>query len=95
MRIVRKIGIFEKGFTPNWSEAVFTITAVKSIKPPTYTIGDILGEPVQETFYEPELQSRVQEIYRIERAQEGKRPSACQVERIQQCVQFVDTISRP
>ena len=28
-------------------------------------------------------------------AQEGKRPSVCQVEKLQQCVQFVDTTSRP
>ena len=45
---------------------MFTITAVKATKPPTYAIGDTLGEPVQGTFYEQELQSSVQEIYRIE-----------------------------
>ena len=28
--IVRKKGTFEKGFTPNWTEEVFTITAVKA-----------------------------------------------------------------
>ena len=65
MRIVRKNGTFEKGFTPNWTEEVFTITAVKATKPPTST--DTLGLPVQGTFYEQELQSSVQEIYRIER----------------------------
>ena len=37
VRIVRKKGTFEKGFTPNWTE-VFTITTVKATKPPTYTI---------------------------------------------------------
>ena len=36
VRIVRKKGTFEKGFTPNWAE-VFTI-AVKATKPPTYTM---------------------------------------------------------
>ena len=46
---------------------VFTITTVKATKPPTYTIEDTRGEPVQETFYEQELQTSVQEIYRIER----------------------------
>ena len=63
---VRKKGTFEKGFTPNWTDEVFTITAVKATKPPTYTKEDTLGEPVQGTFYEQELQSSVQEIYRIE-----------------------------
>ena len=67
VRIVRKKGTFEKGFTPNWTEEVFTITAVKATKPPTYTIEDTLGEPVQGTFYEQVLQSNVMDIYRIER----------------------------
>ena len=38
VRIVRKKGTFEKGFTPNWTEEVFTITTVKGTKPPTYSI---------------------------------------------------------
>ena len=57
MRIVRKKGRFEKGFTPNWTEEVFTITAVKATKPPTYTIEDTLG-----VFYEQELQSSVRKF---------------------------------
>ena len=44
-----------------------------TLQPPTYTIEDTLGEPVHGTFYEQELQSSVQEIYRIERVlQRGK-----------------------
>ena len=39
VRITRKNGTFEKGFTPNWTEEVVTITSVKTTKPPTYTIG--------------------------------------------------------
>ena len=62
VRIVRKKGTFEKGFTPNWTEEVFTITTVKATKPPIHTIEDTRG-----TFYEQELQTSVQEIYRIER----------------------------
>ena len=45
----RKKGTFEKGFTPNWTEEVFTIKAVKATKPPTYTIENTLGEQVQGT----------------------------------------------
>ena len=67
VRITRKKGTFEKGFTSNWTEEVFTISSVKATKPPTYTIKDTLGEPVQGTFYEQELQLSVQEIFRIER----------------------------
>ena len=94
VRIVRNEGTFEKGFTPNWTEEVFTITVVKANKPQTYTIEDTLGEPVPGTFYEQELQCAGNLPYRAG-AQEGKRLSACQVERLQQYVQFVDTTSRP
>ena len=66
-RIKRKTGTFEKGFTPNWTEKVFTISSVKATKPPTYTIKDTLREPAQGSFYEQELQLSVQEIFRIER----------------------------
>ena len=48
--ITRKIGMFEKGFTPYWTEEVFTISSVKATKPPTYTIKDTLGETVKGTF---------------------------------------------
>ena len=51
------------GYTPNWTEEVFTISSVKATKPPTYTIKDTLGEPVQETFHEQELQLSAQEIF--------------------------------
>ena len=37
VRIPRKKDTFEKGFTPNWTEEVFTINSVKATKPPTYT----------------------------------------------------------
>ena len=67
VRITRKKGTFEKGFTPNWAEELFTISSVKATKPPTYSIKDTLGEPVQRTFYEQELQLSVQEMFRIER----------------------------
>ena len=73
VRITRKKGTFEKGFTPNWTEEVFIISSVKATKPPTYTIKDTLGEPVQGAFYEQELQLSAQEIFRIERVLKKKK----------------------
>ena len=87
VRIVRKKGTFEKGFT-------IAIATVKATKPPTYTIEDTRGEPVQVTFYEQVLQTCVQEIYRIERVLKRGIPSVCQLERLQQCIESVDTTSR-
>ena len=34
VRITREKGTFEKGFTPNWTEEVFTISSVKAINQP-------------------------------------------------------------
>ena len=44
VRISKKKTKFEKGFTPNWTEEVFTINSLKKTKPPTYTIKDAKGE---------------------------------------------------
>ena len=67
VRITRKKLIFEKGFTPNWTDQIYTISQVKDTKPPTYVIKNDQGEEVQGTFYEPELQKTIQVIYRIEK----------------------------
>ena len=67
VRITRKKGTFAKGFTPNWTAEVFTISSVKATKPPTYTIEDTREETVQWSFYVQELQLSAQEFFRIER----------------------------
>ena len=76
--------MFEKGFTPNWTEEVFIISSVKTTKLPTYTTEDMLGEPVQGNFYEQELKLSVQEIFSYRAStQEEEKSSICQVERLQ------------
>jgi len=67
VRITRKKGTFEKGYTPNWTEEVFTISEVKHTVPPTYKIVDYNDSEIKGTFYEQELQKTVQEVYRIEK----------------------------
>ena len=83
VRITRKEGTFEKGFTPNWTKKVFTVSSVKATKPPTYTIMDTLGEPVQGTFYEQELQECTGTFSYRASAQEKEKSSICEVERLQ------------
>ena len=56
VRITKKKKTFEKGYTPRWTEEVFTISAVQNTSPVTYKITDLNGEEIQGTFYEPELQ---------------------------------------
>lgn len=67
VRITVKKGVFEKGFTPRWTEEVFTISKVQNTDPPTYKIKDCAGEEIIGTFYESELQVTNQEVFRIEK----------------------------
>ena len=67
VRITKKKKQFEKGFTPNWTEEIFTISKVKSTKPPTYIIQDLNGETIKGSFYEAELQKTNQDTFRIDK----------------------------
>ena len=67
MRITKKKTTFEKGYTPRWTEEVFTIDEVLRTDPPTYKIRDYNDERIQGSFYEPELQKTSQDISRIEK----------------------------
>ena len=67
VRITKKKKTFEKGYTPRWTEEVFTVSRVQYTDPPTYKITDYNGEEIQGSFYEQELQKTTQEIFRIEK----------------------------
>ena len=67
VRITKKKTTFEKGYTPRWTEEVFTIDEVLRTDPPTYKIRDYNDEIIQGSFYEPELQKTSQEIFRVEK----------------------------
>ena len=59
--------VFDKGYTPNWTEEVFVIDKVNLTKPVTYNVVDLLGEKVEGSFYEKELQKAKQQTFRIEK----------------------------
>ena len=59
--------VFDKGYTPNWTEEVFVIDKVNLTKPVTHNVVDLLGEKVEGSFYEKELQLAKQETFRIEK----------------------------
>ena len=67
VRITKKKKHFEKGYTTNWTEEVFTVTEVQPTYPYTYKLKDTRGEKVIGTFYEPELQLAKQTTFRIEK----------------------------
>jgi hypothetical protein len=67
VRIAKKKTIFEKGYTPQWTEEVFTISKIQYTDPPTYRIKESNDEEIQGSFYERELQKTSQETFRIEK----------------------------
>ena len=73
VRITKKKGIFEKGYTPRWTEEVFTISEIRYTDPITYKIVDCNNEEIKGTFYEPELQKATQELFRVEKIIKKKR----------------------
>jgi len=76
VRIQKKKKLFEKGFTVNWTEEVFTVSKIQRTNPVTYKITDYSGEEMQGTFYEQELQKTSQEVFRIEKiVKKGKTKS--------------------
>ena len=70
--------VFDKGFTPNWTEEIFVVDEIKYSDPITYKLKDLLGKEIKGTFYEQEMMKATQEIFRIEkviRKSKGKAPS--------------------
>lgn len=68
VRISKNRRVFEKGYLPSWSEELFHVSQVKKTQPPTYVIKDDLGEELEGTFYEQELQKvGDKEVYRIQK----------------------------
>ena len=64
--------VFDKGYTPNWTEEIFLFDKIQSTNPITYRLKDLKNEEIQGSFYEPELLSAKQDfsmrIFRIEKA---------------------------
>lgn len=68
VRISKLKPIFEKGYTPNWSPEIFTITKVQKTRPVTYRIKDYQNEYVKGSFYEFELlKAKIPDFYLIEK----------------------------
>ena len=62
-----KWNVFNKGYTPNWTEEVFTIDKIQYTNPITYKLKDLNNEEIQGSFYEPELLKAKQDIFRIDK----------------------------
>jgi len=67
VRITNNKYTFEKGYTPRWTEEVFTVSEVRYTDHITYKLKYFNGEEIKGSFYEQELQKTTQEIFRIEK----------------------------
>ena len=75
VRISKLRIVFEKGYSPSWSEEIFTIVARIPTDPVTYELSDLSGETLKGKFYEPELQRIVKEddVYKIEKVLKSRK----------------------
>lgn len=75
VRVTKKKGTFEKGYTARWTEEVFNVTDILYTNPVTYKIADTNHEKIVGSFYEQELQKTTQDLYRIEKVikRQGKK----------------------
>ena len=55
VRISKAKAVFEKGYLPNWSTEIFTVTEVCPTTPVTYKLEDYTGKPIVGGFYNEEL----------------------------------------
>ena len=63
--------VFDKGYTPNWTDKIFVIDKVLPTNPITYKTVDLMGEEIEGSFYEQELQRAKQQTLRIEKVLRG------------------------
>jgi hypothetical protein len=55
VRISKYKSVFDKGYLPNWTTELFTVSKVLNTNPVTYKIIDENKEEIEGVFYEPEL----------------------------------------
>ncbi|XP_022807809.1 uncharacterized protein LOC111344815 [Stylophora pistillata] len=59
--------VFDKRYTPNWTEEIFVVDKIQYTDPITYKLKDLSGEEIKGSFYEQEMLKAVQDVFRIEK----------------------------
>ena len=74
VRISKSRRTFKKGYLPNWTEEIFTISKIIPRSPLVYGIKDYHGEELQGVFYAEELQKvrKTDDVYRVEKVMARK-----------------------
>jgi hypothetical protein len=74
IRIVQARQTFKKGYTPGWTEELFTVSRVNMTNPITYVLKDDGGEELKGAFYKEELQKvGDKQVYRVESVLQERR----------------------
>ena len=81
--ISKSKNIFEKGYTPMWSEDFFWLRKFKNAVPWTSVINDINGEETFGTFYQKELQKENEKKFRFEKVIKKIGDKLCHMKRTQ------------
>lgn len=64
---------FAKGYTPNWTNEIFTVHSIQPTVPVTYLLKDHTGETLAGGFYEQELsKTSVGDVYLVEKILQRK-----------------------
>lgn len=73
VRISKHRNAFVKGYTPNWSNEIFTINQIKYTNPTTYILKDHSDQIIRGGFYEHELQkAKYPNVYLVEKVLKRK-----------------------
>lgn len=68
VRVSKAKHVFEKGYTPNWTTEIFTVSRVSPTNPVTYHLKDYKNEKIKGGFYEQELlKAKYPDVYLIEK----------------------------
>ena len=73
VRISKYKMTFAKGYTPNWTNEIFTVHRIQPTVPVTYLLKDHTGEVLEGGFYEQELnKSTMGDVYLVEKILQRK-----------------------
>ena len=68
VRVSKNKHMFEKGYIPNWTTAIFNVNRVMPTSPVTYKLKDYQDKPIAGGFYEEELlESKYPDVYLVEK----------------------------
>lgn len=74
VRISKHREAFTKGYTPNWSNEIFTISQIQNTNPTTYLLRDSNGQDIMGGFYVEELQKvKFPDVYLVEKVLRRKK----------------------